>query len=243
MSLKTAMETVLVVGATGNIGVSAVTAALRSKRNVLAIVRNQASAAKLVKYVGSAEGITFVEADVLSDSGVKGVIDQVRAGKLPSFQHVYSCVGGGYVTTTLQEITTGQLRSNFKVSFEANFFAYRDSIGYLLEQSNSASTWTICTGSQGELATRPMPAMTQGALFPMTIAAARDNEFTNVRFNELYLGFRVEVDEVAVQNGTTKASDFGKVYELILANPEVRSSRVRVETLEDIEKLRYQKKF
>jgi len=39
MSLN--METVLVVGATGNIGVSAVTAALRSKRNVLAIVRNQ----------------------------------------------------------------------------------------------------------------------------------------------------------------------------------------------------------
>ncbi|KAK4986629.1 hypothetical protein LTR50_005156 [Elasticomyces elasticus] len=243
MSLKTAMETVLVVGATGNIGVSAVTAALRSKRNVLAVVRNQASADKLVKYVGSAEGITFVEADVLSDSGVKGVVDQVRAGKLPRFQHVYSSVGGGYVMTPLQEITTSQLRYNFKVSFEANFFAYRDSIGYLLEQDNSASTWTICTGSQDDLATHPVPAMTQGALFPMTIAAARDNEFTNVRFNEIYLGFRVEVDGVAVQHGTTKASDFGKVYEMILANPEVRSSRVRVETLKDLEKLRYQRKF
>ncbi len=84
------METVLVVGATGNIGVSAVTAALRSKRNVLAIVRNQNSADKLVKNIGSSEGITFAEADVLSDSGVKGVVDQVRAGKLPSFQHVFS---------------------------------------------------------------------------------------------------------------------------------------------------------
>lgn len=84
------METVLVVGATGNIGVSAVTAALRSKRNVLAIVRNQNSADKLVKYIGSSKGITFAEANVLSDSGVKGVVDQVRAGKLPSFQHVYA---------------------------------------------------------------------------------------------------------------------------------------------------------
>ncbi len=90
MSVKAAMETVLVVGATGNIGVSAVTAALRSKRNVLAIVRNQKSADKLVKYIGSSEGITFAEANVLSDSGVKGVVDRVRAGKLPSFQHVYS---------------------------------------------------------------------------------------------------------------------------------------------------------
>lgn len=85
------METILVVGATGNIGVSAVTAALHSKRKVLAIVRNQDSADKLVKYIGSSEGITFTEANVLSDSGVKGVVDQVRAGKLPSFQHVYSC--------------------------------------------------------------------------------------------------------------------------------------------------------
>jgi len=85
------METVLVVGSTGNIGVSAVTAALRSKRKVLAIVRNQNSANKLVKHIGSSEEITFVEANVLSDSGVRGVVDQIRVGKLPSFQHVYSC--------------------------------------------------------------------------------------------------------------------------------------------------------
>jgi short-subunit dehydrogenase len=85
------METVLVVGATGHIGVSAIKAALRSKRNVLAIVRNQESANKLFKHVGSADGITTVEADVVSDTGVKGVVDQVRAGKLPAFQHVYSC--------------------------------------------------------------------------------------------------------------------------------------------------------
>jgi NAD(P)-dependent dehydrogenase (short-subunit alcohol dehydrogenase family) len=85
------METVLVIGSTGNIGASAVTAALRSKRKVLAIVRNQNSADKLVKHIGSSERITFVEADVLSDSGVQGVVDQIRAGKLPSFQHVYSC--------------------------------------------------------------------------------------------------------------------------------------------------------
>lgn len=98
MSLKAAMETVLVVGATGNIGVSAVTAALRSKRNVLAIVRNQNSADKLVKCIGSSEGITFAEANVLSDFGVKYVVDQVRAGKLPSFQHVYS---SGWLPITL----------------------------------------------------------------------------------------------------------------------------------------------
>jgi len=121
--------------------------------------------------------------------------------------------------------------------------AYRDSIGYLLELNNSASTWTLCTGSQGDLATHPVPAMMQGALFSMATAAARENESTNVRFNEIYLGYRVEADEIAAQHGTTKASDFGKVYELILSSPEVRSSRVRVDDLQDLKKLKHQRKF
>jgi short-subunit dehydrogenase len=84
------MDTVLIIGATGNIGVAAVLGALRSKRNVLAIVRNQASANKLFQHIGTRDGITTVEADIMSDQGVQTVVDQVRAGKLPPFQHVYS---------------------------------------------------------------------------------------------------------------------------------------------------------
>lgn len=85
------METVLVVGSTGNIGVSAVFGALRSGRKVLAVVRNQASADKLIRAIGSSDNITFVEADIASETGIKGVVDRVRAGELPAFQHVYSC--------------------------------------------------------------------------------------------------------------------------------------------------------
>lgn len=83
------METVLVVGASGNVGVAATAAALRTGRKVLAIVRNQDSAEKLFKHVGTRDGITIAEADLLSEDGVKGVVDQVKAGKLPDFQHVY----------------------------------------------------------------------------------------------------------------------------------------------------------
>lgn len=83
-------ETVLVIGSTGNIGLSAVHAALKAGRKVLAVVRNQSSADRLVKNIGSDEGITFTQADVSSDTGVKGVVDQVKAGKLPAFQHVWS---------------------------------------------------------------------------------------------------------------------------------------------------------
>lgn len=85
------METVLVVGATGNVGVAAIFGALKTKRSVLAIVRNQFSADKLFKHVGTKDGITTVEADVTSETGVQDVIEQVKAGKLPTFQHVYCC--------------------------------------------------------------------------------------------------------------------------------------------------------
>lgn len=81
----------LVAGATGNIGVAAIQGALRSGRNVLAVVRNQDSAKKLSEHVGEGqERITIVEADVISDQGVQDVVDQVRAGALPAFQHVYA---------------------------------------------------------------------------------------------------------------------------------------------------------
>ncbi|KAK3380636.1 hypothetical protein B0T24DRAFT_615912 [Lasiosphaeria ovina] len=236
------METILVVGATGNIGVSAVTTALRSERNVLAIVRNQDSAKKLVKHIGSSEGITFVEADVTSETGLKGVVDQVRAGKLPAFQHVFTCVGGDYITIPLSTITTSQLRDNMNRGFEANFFAYRDTIGYLVEQGKPA-TWTLCTGSQGDAAVFALPALTQGPLYSLATAAARENEATNVRVNELYLAFRVEVDTDAAQHGVTSATEFSAVYKQILDRQDVRSSRVRVEAVRDITELRFQKKF
>jgi NAD(P)-dependent dehydrogenase (short-subunit alcohol dehydrogenase family) len=88
--MATTNETVLIVGATGNIGVSAVIGALRAGKKVLAIVRNQSSADKLYKHVGTQEGITTVEANILSPTGVQGVVDKIEAGQLPPFQHVYA---------------------------------------------------------------------------------------------------------------------------------------------------------
>lgn len=84
------MPTVLIIGATGNIGTSAVIAALNLDYHVLAVVRNKDSADKLLTRVGTTSGITTVEADILSDKGVQSVVEKVRKGDLPAFQHVYS---------------------------------------------------------------------------------------------------------------------------------------------------------
>ncbi|KFY39724.1 hypothetical protein V495_05762 [Pseudogymnoascus sp. VKM F-4514 (FW-929)] len=84
------METVLIVGATGNIGTAALMGALRAGRNMLAVVRNSASADKLFQNLGTKDGIATIEADILSDNGVQSVVDRVKEGKLPAFQHVYA---------------------------------------------------------------------------------------------------------------------------------------------------------
>jgi NAD(P)-dependent dehydrogenase (short-subunit alcohol dehydrogenase family) len=84
------METVLIVGATGNIGTAAVKGALNAGHHVLAVVRNSASADKLFQNVGTRDGIITIEADILSPNGVQSVVDQVKESKLPAFQHVYT---------------------------------------------------------------------------------------------------------------------------------------------------------
>lgn len=85
--------------------------------------------------------------------------------------------------------------------------------------------------------------MAQGALFSMCTAGCRENESTNVRFNEVYLAFRVEVDEAAAQHGVTSASEFAAVYQQLLDRPDIRSSRVRVDTVQDIKNLKFARKF
>jgi hypothetical protein len=83
-------ETVLVFGASGRIGVSVIMAARRRGLHVLAVVRSQAAARKMYEHVGgSKEGIFVVEADPTKEEDVQGVVDQVKDGKLPAFQHVY----------------------------------------------------------------------------------------------------------------------------------------------------------
>ncbi|OKL57312.1 hypothetical protein UA08_07496 [Talaromyces atroroseus] len=235
------METVLVVGATGNIGVAAVLGVLRAKRNVLAVVRNQASADKLFQHVKSKDGITIVEADIMAEEGVRGVVDQVRAGKLPAFQHVYAAAGGAYGATLLRDLTTSELRKFMAINFESNF-PYRASIPYLLEQSGPTS-FTLCTGSQGDIGARAAPAITQGPLFSMANVACRDNENTNVRFNEVYLQTRVEVDSSAEKTGAMKASDFAHVYTELLSRPDIKSCRISVATKNDLTDLKYKKKI
>lgn len=113
----------------------------------------------------------------------------------------------------------------------------------MLEQKNVKCTWTLCTGSQGDIGLRAAPGISQGPLFPMATAACRETAGTNVRFNEVYLDRRVEVDSVAEKTGAMKASDFSNVYSGILAHPEIEGCRITVKDDEDLKELKYKKKL
>ncbi|PVI02970.1 putative short-chain dehydrogenases/reductase [Periconia macrospinosa] len=237
------METVLIVGATGNIGTAAAKGALSAGRNVLAVVRNSASADKLFQNLGTKDRITTIEADILSENGVQSVVHKVKEGKLPAFQHVYAAAGGAYGTTALKDVTMEEMRKTMRINFETNFAAYCATIPYLLEQNNPNSTWTLCTGSQGELGKRATPAITQGALFSMAVAACQELTGSNIRFNEVLLNGLVEVDRNAERSGVMKASDFAKNYEAILGRPDINGCRIRVDGYKDLTELKYTRKL
>ncbi|KAJ5041452.1 hypothetical protein J3E74DRAFT_413057 [Bipolaris maydis] len=138
-------KTVLIIGATSNIGVAAILDALGSDRNFLAVVRDQHSIKVLEHVPTGYDRITVVESDAVSDQGVQNIVAKALAG-------------------------------------------------------------------------------------------------TNVRFNEIYLGRRVQVDSVAEQAGSTKSSTFGRVCTNILGRADIKSCRVRVENEADVDELKLERK-
>ncbi|KAI7545274.1 hypothetical protein KC331_g6313 [Hortaea werneckii] len=180
------MERVLIVGASGHIGTSAVIGALRSKREVLAVVRSQPSAEKLFSHTGTKEGITVVEADPTSATDLQTVVDRVARGDLPAFQHVYTAT------------------------------AYKATIPHLLSQGHNDSTWTMITGGAGDHGAGGVTALTQGALYSMANVASRELARTNIRFNEVYLNLRVDFDGPGTSSRKRKRRDANATVQSVL---------------------------
>ncbi|KAH8878939.1 hypothetical protein GQ53DRAFT_756331 [Thozetella sp. PMI_491] len=132
----------------------------------------------------------------------------------------------------------------FAVNFFADYYAYRATMPYLLEQGSPKSTWTFCTGGGGDNGYAGVTSIAQGALFSM--AAVICHEKISVRFNELYLCYRVDYDSICEELGKENrmsASEFSGVYQTILANPDIRDCRVSVFSPKDVGELKYAKKL
>ena len=110
---------------------------------------------------------------------------------------------------------------------------------YLIEQRNPESTWTLVTGA-ADKGFGGVTAMTQGAIISMIKAINNEDARHGIRINEVYLSCRVDYDAVAKKSGVMPSSEFGRVYEAILARPEIKSSRVVVRGQADVEKIKYE---
>lgn len=102
------------------------------------------------------------------------------------------------------------------------------------------------TGTAGSHGMYGIIGVAQGALFSMAGNACREIGQTNVRFNEVYLGFRVEIDEVAENSNSShpmKASDFAAHYQKLLDRPDIRSCRVNFLKFEDVDELKFDRKI
>lgn len=142
--------------------------------------------------------------------------------------------------------------------------AYRATVPYLLEQGQKDSTWTLMTGAAGEagvsiisyssdtdainkmmLQVGGVTAIGQGALFSLANVACRELANTNIRFNEVFLSFRVDYDSVAREknDGSVGSSEFARHYEELLARPEITGSRVSLRKPGDVKDLQFKKKL
>ncbi|KAI5359671.1 putative NmrA-like domain, NAD(P)-binding domain superfamily [Septoria linicola] len=238
-------EAVLVLGGSGHIGAAAIFAALNVGHRVLVPVRNRNSAAKLRRNLGAraGEGVEVLEADITTDLGLQSIIERVDAGQLPQFQHVFASVGGDYTPLPLVEQTEEYFKAQMQISVGVNVAAFRVFVPWLNAKVGADSSFTVCTEAQGELGLYPINAIHQGALFSFSTAAAIESKDMPVRFNEVSLAFRVEVDADAAAHGVTRASDFALVYETVLKDTSMKGGRVSVRELDDIKDIKWARKY
>ena len=72
----------------------------------------------------------------------------------------------------------------------------------------------------------------------MAIAASRELDGSNIRFNEVLLNGRVEVDQDAEKSGVMKASEFASNYKALLARSDIKGCRIRVDGYNDLVELK-----
>ncbi|KAM3498635.1 hypothetical protein MY10362_008057 [Beauveria mimosiformis] len=241
-----ASELVLVVGASGKMGVSAILGALKTGRKVLAVVRSESAMQRTLQQVGTSEGIVFTYADPTRENDLLDVVAKVKRGELPSFQHVFTSVGKVELHSPIYTVSTEDFDNIFAVDFKADFFAYRATMPYLIEHGGPRASFTLLTGGLADLGIGGINSITAGARTSLAAVAAFENLKTNVRFNEIHLNYTIEHESTIKEKGlihASKTSDFAQVYREVLARPVIRGCRISVHGQEDIDVLKIENKL
>ncbi|KAM3547884.1 hypothetical protein MY1884_009402 [Beauveria asiatica] len=151
-----------------------------------------------------------------------------------------------YADPTRENDLTEEFDNIFTVDFKADFFAYRATMPYLIENGGPGASFTLLTGGLADLGIGGINSITAGARASLAAVATFENLKTNVRFNEIHLNYTIEHESTIQEKGlihASKTSDFAQVYREVLARPAIRGCRISVHGPEDIDVLRIENKL
>ena len=78
----------------------------------------------------------------------------------------------------------------------------------------------------------------------MATVACRELRDSNIRFNDVFLGFRVDYDAVAKgKKHSMASSDFAAHYKKLLERTDITGSRIHLRASEDVRNLPFTKKL
>ncbi|RIA80544.1 hypothetical protein C1645_838511 [Glomus cerebriforme] len=194
-------KTVLITGATGNVGSSAVKEFLEQGANVIATSRSKSSLEKLTSKLQEisvpTEKLIPIVVDISNDQELSKIADQIRDKTLPEIDHVISSSGPWWKYDHLYDVTFEQWNEVMSANVNPHFITYRNFIPFLLNKPGSS--YTLVTGASGlvdVIGNIPsgITGISQCVLFGISRVARFETKDNAVRFNELLIGFRIEDD-------------------------------------------------
>ncbi|KAJ3331879.1 Outer membrane efflux protein [Blyttiomyces sp. JEL0837] len=239
MTSRLANSVVLVIGATGNIGSSAVASYLNHGATVIAPSRTQESLDKLhqflTKFSVPVTKLTTVPNVNVSDGKdaekLAGLIQQKFNGKL---DHVVCSSGPWWNTPPLHQMDVETYRKALASNVDAHFLMWRYIGPLVVNQPNSSFTFI-----NGRAASLPQVGFTSFLAHSVEGLAAVVNNQTKslpVRTNELMINVRVESDKdfeekkMTATESLSKSSAFGDIFPAIAVS-NVKSQTINVETM------------
>ncbi|CAB4479913.1 NAD(P)-binding protein [Rhizophagus irregularis] len=250
-------KTILITGATGNVGSSAVKEFLEQGASVIATSRSKASLDKLTARLQEnsvpTKKLIPITVDISNDQELGKVANQIREKTLPEIDHVISSSGPWWKFDHLYDVTFEQWNEVMNANVTPHFVTYRNFIPLLLNKPGSS--YTLITGASGlvdEIGPEKIPSgitgISQTVLYGISRVARYETRNNAVRFNELLISYRIEDDDTykkLVSEGKssdklTSSSKFGSIF------PKIAKSNLKSEVINissTTEKEEFEKKY
>jgi len=247
-------KTVLITGATGNVGSSAVKEFLEQGASVIATSRSKASLEKLTEKLQEisipTEKLIPVVVDISNDQEFSKIANQIREKTLPEIDHVISSTGPWWKYDHLYDVTFEQWNEVMNANVNPHFITYRNFIPFLLNKPGSS--YTLVTGASGLIdeITENIPSgitgLSQTVLYGISRVGRYETRNNAVRFNELLIGFRIEDDATYKKNVSegkvaensnkyTSSWKFGSIFPSIAKSNNLKGEVIKIYSTTDQE--------